>query len=78
MNIVSTLQGAPGRGYRVDAEGAAGGHLISHALTARGFDASEDGTGRGTPLTTAKCLTTTTDTRLKGGPGSGVRRLTPV
>src|SRR4029077_13908691 len=27
-----------------------GGHLVTHALTAEGFDASEDGTGRGTPL----------------------------
>lgn len=73
-SAVSTLQGGGGRGYRVDAEGAAGGQLIATALTARegkgpdssvssgnivriahtltgeGFDASEDGTGRGTPL----------------------------
>lgn len=70
-NIVSTLQGGGERGYRIDAEGAAGGHLVSaaltarygkgtdsdatdtivsHTLTANGFDASEDGTGRGTPL----------------------------
>ncbi|MBA3622891.1 MAG: DNA cytosine methyltransferase [Methylibium sp.] len=26
------------------------GHLVTHALTGEGFDASEDGTGRGTPL----------------------------
>lgn len=26
-------------------------HLVAHTLTADGFDASEDGTGRGTPLT---------------------------
>lgn len=26
------------------------GHLVTHALTANGFDASEDGTGRGTPI----------------------------
>jgi DNA (cytosine-5)-methyltransferase 1 len=71
-NVVSTLQGGGRRGHRVDAEGAAGGHLIAHAITAReakgpdpdattgfivthaltaeGADASEDGTGRGTPL----------------------------
>jgi DNA (cytosine-5)-methyltransferase 1 len=66
--VVSTLQGGGRRGHRVDAEGAAGGHLIAyslsahhgrndleetwvtHALTAEGADASEDGTGRGTPL----------------------------
>jgi DNA (cytosine-5)-methyltransferase 1 len=65
---VSTLQGGGRRGHRVDAEGAAGGHLIAyslnahhgrndaeetwvtHALTAEGADASEHGTGRGTPL----------------------------
>jgi DNA (cytosine-5)-methyltransferase 1 len=29
---------------------AQAGHLIAHALRADGFDASEDGTGRGTPL----------------------------
>ena len=66
--VASTLQGGGRRGHRVDAEGAAGGHLIAyslndchgrndveetwvtHALTAEGADASEDGTGRGTPL----------------------------
>jgi DNA (cytosine-5)-methyltransferase 1 len=66
--VVSTLQGGGRRGHRVDAESAAGGHLIAyslnayhgrrdleetwvtHALTAEGADASEDGTGRGTPL----------------------------
>lgn len=88
---VATLQGGGRRGHRVDAEGAAGGHLvalplavrgreggaqvevgqpgepaftvrtpgggsshpmIAHALTSEGADASEDGTGRGTPLVT--------------------------
>lgn len=39
-----------------------GEHLVTHALRAEGFDASEDGTGRGTPLTLA----------------NGVRRLTPT
>lgn len=104
---VATLQGGGRRGYRVDAEGAAGGHLlayqntgqgwwnesetagglrrsagagayennlvagtvsskwakgtggpsgdevqnlVTHPLTSEGHDASEDGTGRGTPL----------------------------
>lgn len=32
-------------------EDASGGNLITHALRAEGFDASEDGTGRGIPLT---------------------------
>lgn len=95
--IAGPLQaaGASGRGHRIDAEGAANGHLIAatvsakwakgtggpsgrgeggnllayalrsthagvgqvhnttyvtHALTCEGHDASEDGTGRGTPL----------------------------
>ena len=39
-----------------------GEHLVAHTLRAEGFDASEDGTGRGTPLTYA----------------NGVRRLTPT
>ena len=38
--------------------------LVTHALTSNGFDASEDGTGRGTPITL--------DTQ-----GMAVRRLTP-
>jgi DNA (cytosine-5)-methyltransferase 1 len=74
VETVSTLQGGGRRGHRVDAEGAAGGHLVTadiagtlrthprpgsaspgaltvaHTLTGEGFDASEDGTGRGTPL----------------------------
>jgi DNA (cytosine-5)-methyltransferase 1 len=33
-----------------DDNDAQGGHLIAHTLRAEGFDASEDGTGRGTPL----------------------------
>jgi DNA (cytosine-5)-methyltransferase 1 len=80
MTIVSPLlaEGAEGRGHRIDAENAAGGHLVvaptptnhhgrntpdqellvpvAFALradpggTGQGHDASEDGTGRGTPL----------------------------
>jgi DNA (cytosine-5)-methyltransferase 1 len=101
--IAATLQGGGRRGHRVDAEGAAGGHLVastplpsravSHALTARegkgvdsdgtngnlwvthaltseGSDASEDGTGRSTPIVPI------------GVPphkaASAVRRLTPL
>jgi DNA (cytosine-5)-methyltransferase 1 len=33
--IAATVQGGGKRGHRIDAEGAAGGHLIAHALTAR-------------------------------------------
>jgi DNA (cytosine-5)-methyltransferase 1 len=48
--IVGTLNAngkAAGSATQQDAES---GMLITHALTANGFDASEDGTGRGTPL----------------------------
>ncbi len=85
--VAATLQGGGRRGHRIDAEGAAGGHLVAtqlahsltaregkgadsdavsgfvmtscvtgsvtHALTSEGADASEDGTGRGTPIIAA-------------------------
>ena len=38
-------------------------HVVTHTLTGNGFDASEDGTGRGTPLVPA---------------AASVRRLTPL
>lgn len=62
---MSTLQAQKGSGWAVSADAAAGGHLITHALTSEGHDASEDGTGRGTPLVPVHT-------------GFGVRRLTPV
>ena len=40
-NTMSCGGGKPGSGYL----------CVAHALTSEGFDASEDGTGRGTPLT---------------------------
>ena len=108
--VASTLQGGGRRGHRVDAEGAAGGHLIAdslnsrhgrndleetwitHALTAEGADASEDGTGRGTPLvpvfapltagTAAGPGVNTAGRRMEddwnlAAAGAAVRRLTP-
>lgn len=48
---VGTIAGTdPGSGWRFGADEAAAGHLIAHTLRAEGFDASEDGTGRGIPL----------------------------
>lgn len=51
---VGTLGGtSPGGGWRFGADEAAAGQLIptlAHTLRGDGFDASEDGTGRGTPL----------------------------
>lgn len=126
--VVSTLQGGGWRGHRVDAEGAAGGHLVTavagpaspggvtvahaitareakgpdsdatsgfivtHALTAEGADASEDGTGRGTPLVPVFAPLTAGVSATRGvnaagrrmeddwnlaGAGPAVRRLTP-
>ena len=43
-------QAITGNGNRVSARG---GDQIAHSLRAEGFDASEDGTGRGTPLVAA-------------------------
>ena len=52
MNIVAgALAGVgPGAGWRLGADEAAANHCVAHTLRADGFDASEDGTGRGTPL----------------------------
>jgi DNA (cytosine-5)-methyltransferase 1 len=48
------MQGSSGSGgWRVGADEAAAGHIVAHTLRAEGADASEDGTGRGTPLTIA-------------------------
>jgi DNA (cytosine-5)-methyltransferase 1 len=45
---VSTLQGGGRRGYRIDAEGAAGGHLVAVPVQdGRGFDKAQNGTGLG-------------------------------
>lgn len=47
QNIVATLNsGGNSGGFRTEP----GEHLLAHTLRAEGHDASEDGTGRGTPL----------------------------
>ena len=52
VNIVAgALTGTgPGAGCRLGADEAAANHCVAHTLRADGFDASEDGTGRGMPL----------------------------
>lgn len=52
VNIVAgALAGTgPGAGWRLGADEAAANHCVAHTLRADGLDASEDGTGRGTPL----------------------------
>lgn len=48
---VGALAGtSPDGGWRIGADEAAGGQPVAHSLRAEGFDASEDGTGRGTPI----------------------------
>ena len=49
-------------GLSSGAQDAQSGHMIAHTLRAGGHDASEDGTGRGTPLV-AQCPTTGTGQR---------------
>jgi len=41
VQAVSTLQGSPGRGYRIDAEGAAGGHLLADGPSVRRLTPTE-------------------------------------
>ena len=53
QTVVVGALGASGgtdRGARRGPDEAAAGHVVVHALTADGHDASEDGTGRGTPI----------------------------
>ncbi|KVT86336.1 DNA methyltransferase [Burkholderia territorii] len=78
---------------RIDAETETETLLVAHALRGEGFDASEDGTGRGTPLVPVHSICMGSDlinseelaqpiTRRNGDPGTistgnAVRRLTP-
>ena len=62
FDVAGTLTGgasAGGHGRFTSADAAAQNFLVAHSLRADGFDASEDGTGRGTPIvpTIAPCLT---------------------
>ena len=66
-NIVAGTLGANHGNVRADA--AWSGRLVTHSLRAEGFDASEDGTGRGIPLTVGAL----TDGAHNGGGGSTVR-----
>ena len=50
-NVTGTLACSGGHAYPgTSAQDAGEGFLVVHSLRADGFDASEDGTGRGTPL----------------------------
>jgi DNA (cytosine-5)-methyltransferase 1 len=50
FDLAGGLQASDGG---VDENDAEQGRLVAHSLRAEGFDASEDGSGRGTPLVTA-------------------------
>ena len=47
--LVSACETRAGKGKGADSD-ATTGFIVTHALTSEGADASEDGTGRGTPL----------------------------
>ncbi len=49
--VAGTMKSMPeSGGWSNSADHAAGGYMVAHALRGEGFDASEDGTGRGTPI----------------------------
>lgn len=50
--------------------------VVTHALTANGFDASEDGTGRGTPI--IPTVAATIGQRMRGQDDSCANNLVPV
>lgn len=69
---VAMCLNAKGGGGRIDAESET---FIAHALRAEGFDASEDGTGHGTPLVPVVCPTLRAGGNSTGGdrpPGTDV------
>jgi DNA (cytosine-5)-methyltransferase 1 len=79
-SVASALSAHPGGRYDFESE-----TFVAHTLRADGFDASEDGTGRGTPLVVAATLTSNGDAHsgFKDADGvvshaGGVRRLMPV
>lgn len=55
--VVGALSSSFGE-WSYGADSAAAGYYVAHTLRGEGFDASEDGTGRGTPLVVARCLST--------------------
>ena len=61
--VVGTLEARTEAGGFPGTDGACAGHVVAHTLRSEGADASEDGTGRGTPLV---CQTLTVGGRDKG------------
>lgn len=50
QDVAGTIRAGSGGGCGPGPDEAAQGNLIAHSLRGEGFDASEDGTGRGTPI----------------------------
>lgn len=50
QDVAGTIRAGSGGGCGPGPDDAAQGNLIAHSLRGEGFDASEDGTGRGTPI----------------------------
>jgi len=84
--FVTLNSGGNSGGFRTEP----GEHLVTHSLTGEGFDASEDGTGRGTPVVfqpQASASQSMNPSVLAPSMGTtkelgvlhhGVRRLTPI
>lgn len=81
QDVAGSLGGVGGTGgHRLDLDSSGAyvaGPAVSHALTSEGFDASEDGTGRGTPIVPVpntggqELAATLKGQRGKGGGGVG-------
>jgi len=69
---VAPCIGASGRGFERAGETRGQDPVIAHTLKGEGFDASEDGTGRGTPLV-PEVATPVLSGVPNGGPGHGAR-----
>ncbi len=71
--VTSPLTGHPG-GSRLDDNEAMGNQIVAHTLRGEGFDASEDGSNRGTPLVVDRrshALTTRCGAAEEDGTGRG-------
>ena len=69
-------------GQSISVQDAMQGHMVTHTLRGEGFDASEDGTGRGTPLVPVAATLDASFGRLQGCSGQdanhGHSHLVPV
>lgn len=78
QNLVVAMTLNAKNGKRHDAESET---FVTHALTGNGFDASEDGTGRGVPLAVQALTSNTGGLHIKANyvpQRQGVRRLMPI